>query len=164
MNFIQFNLTKTSILGVPHLFSKVDPQKKQLLKKQYKVLKRRIITGSMVTAAGIEGTQLVKDVIMSNLILYGYKRVLILAAGPYLGIGAIALNLISKTGRIKNTAFLISQISGMIIKHEMRMADVAWTLVDISLFGKMVPCCEDINYSVLHNVTIDHVAKYLDKE
>jgi hypothetical protein len=118
----------------------------------------------MVTAAGIEGTQLVKDVIRSNLILYGYKRVLILAAGPYLGIGAIALNLISKTGRIKNTAFLISQISGMIIKHEMRMADVAWTLVDISLFGKMVPCCEDINYSVLHNVTIDHVAKYLDKE
>lgn len=164
MNLIIFDLTRTSVLGVPHLFSKVDPKKKELLEKRYKVLKRRIIAGSMVTVAGIEGKELVKDIIKSELISYGYKRVLILALGPYLGIGAVALNLISKTGRIKNTAFLISQISGMIIKHELRLMDMAWVLVDISLFGKMVPCCEDRNYSLLHNITIDHVTKYLDKE
>jgi hypothetical protein len=164
MNLIIFDLTKTFILGVPHLFSKVDTQKKALLEKKYKILKRRIITGSMVTVAGIEGTELVKDVIKSQMILYGYKRFLLLALGPYLGIGAVALNLISQTGRIKNTAFLISQIGGMIIKNEVRLMDMGWVLVDISLFGKMVPCSEDLNYSLLHNVTINHVAKYLDKE
>jgi hypothetical protein len=164
MNIILFDLTRISVLGVPHLLSKVDAQKKELLEKQYKLVKRRIITGSLVTAAGIEGTQLIRDTIKSELILYGYKRFLILALGPYLGLGAVALNLISKTGKIKNTAVLISQISGMIIKSEIRLVDMGWTLVDIGLFGKIVPCCEDINYSVLHNITIDHVVKYLDKE
>lgn len=164
MNLVIFNLTKSSVMGVPHLLSKLDPKKKELLEKQYKVIKRRIITGSLITAAGIEGTQLVKDVIKAELILYGYKRFLVLALGPYFAIGAVALNLISKTGRIKNTAVLISQVSGMIIKSELRLVDMGWTLIDISLFGKMVPCCEDINYSLLHNITIDHVAKYLDKE
>jgi len=164
MNLVFFDFTKSSVLGVPHLLSKVDPHKKALLEKQYKVLKRRIITGSLMTAAGIEGTQLVKDTIKSELILYGYKRLLILALGPYLATGALALNLISKTGRIKNTAILISQISGIIIKSEMRLVDMGWVLVDISLFGKVVSCCDDINYSILHNVTSDHVAKFLDKE
>lgn len=142
MNLITFDLPKTSVLGVPHLFSKVDPQKKVLLEKRYKILKRRII---------------VKKVsIKFHMIVYSYKSFLVLVLSPYLGIVAVVLNLISKTERIKNTAFLISQISGMIIKHEVRLMDMEWIFVDLSLFGKMVPCYEGINYSLLHNViTID---------
>lgn len=164
MNIIIFDLTRTSILGVPHLFSNVDTQKKALLEKKYKILKRRIITGSMITVAGIEGTELVKDVLKSQMMLYGYNRLLLLALGPYLHIGAGALNLIFQTGRIKNTAFLISQIGGMIIKNEVRLIDMAWVLVDISLFGKMVPCSENLNYSLLHNVTSNHPTKYVGKD
>jgi hypothetical protein len=123
-----------------------------------------MITGSIVTTVGIEGVQLAKDMVTANLILYGYKRLLLLATGPQLAAFAMTLNLVSKAGRIKNTAYLLSQISGLIIQNEIRLLDVTWTLIDLALFGKIVPYNDNINYSPLYNIIVDDVAKYLDKE
>jgi hypothetical protein len=149
-------------LGVPHLFSKLSIKEKSVIKKRYQSIKTRIITGSAIYITGGEVKQLIKDMVLAELKLYGYKFARTVLLPPFFSSISLSLFTLTRAGKIRKTAILLSQIAATMMQYEYRIANCAFLVADLLLFGEYVPLPVAENYnslSILHNATTNEIVK-----
>lgn len=142
------------VFAVPHVFSKLDPQAKLMVRKNYKLVKRGVITGTFVGVGAIDGFQLAKDVVNTKVKAYGYKTFWTVIVGPAIQLCGLPVYIFTLGSRFSKYAIAIINFGQTILKGQMGFADMMWVPVDIALFGECVPYnenCTNATLTLLHN-------------
>ena len=155
------HLTTVSIF--PHLFSRLDPEKKRIYRTKYKKMKKMGSASVLVGVGASEGTMLVKDLLNSKLKAYGYKSFFAVAMGPIVQGLALPFYVMTYGSKLRKFAVAISDIGAKISKGEMGIVNWAWVGADLIFFGEPVPITDDMNHLILQNETEDYLTGIIEE-
>ena len=140
------------IFGIPHIFSKVDQDRKKIYKNRYRYAKRFGIKTVFTVSGGLNGIELVRDIVVTKVKSRGYKLFWLLVIGPLLQ----ALSVPLYVAKAQKTAIVMAQIGAEILKGEMTITDTMWMPIDLIFFGEIVPGMENTTtVSIWSNETVN---------
>lgn len=115
----------------------------------------------MIAVGGIERTELVKDVISSQLKTFGYRSLFAITIGPIICTISLSLYVIDYGTKVHNLTIGLSKLGGKIMKGELGGANLPFTIMDLALFGEFI-AITDSDMMILHNKTAHSLCDIVD--
>jgi hypothetical protein len=158
-----FHSHVTTAAIFPHVFSRLQPETKEVYKQKYKNIKK-YGSASVIAGVGIsEGTQLAKDVISSKLKAYGYKSLFAIALGPVIQFVSLPFYVFTYGSKFRKFAIATTEIGAKISKGEMGIVNWAWIGADLVFFGEPVLITDDSDFLIIHNETVGKLAETIEE-
>jgi len=152
----------TTVSVLPHVFSRLEPENKAIIKKKYKALKKYGSASVMVGVGVTEATQLTKDIVSSKLKAYGYKSLFAVTLGPVVQYVSVPFYVFTYGSKFRRFAMATTEIGAKITKGEMGIVNWAWIGADLLLFGEPVSITDDSDFLLIHNETVGELGNLFE--
>lgn len=163
VSFMPFHSPVTTVSIFPHVFSRMQPETKEVYRQRYKYVKK-CGSASVIAGVGIsEGTQLAKDLLSSKLKAYGYKSLFAIALGPVIQFISLPFYVFTYGSKFRKFAIATTEIGAKISEGEMGIVNWAWIGADLLLFGEPVSITESSDFLIIHNETVGKLAETIEE-
>ena len=150
--------------GIPHYLQKVEPERKLVLKRHYRCVKRWFTGCSIAGVGALDGYGLGKDMIRSELKSRSDKTIGLVILGPIIQGFSIPFYIITSTLKIQRYAVAIAEIGALVMRTQASVAGWSFLILDLSIFGEVVPMFEGNELMIYHNDTSQAIMSIAEDE